>query len=48
LRAHCSARIAKYKVPRYIWLIEPPLPRNANGKVLKRELRQTLAVGDAG
>jgi acyl-CoA synthetase (AMP-forming)/AMP-acid ligase II len=48
LRSHCSARISKYKVPRYIWLTEPPLPRNANGTVLKRELRQTLAIEAAG
>jgi long-chain acyl-CoA synthetase len=47
LRAHCSERISKYKVPRYIWLIDTPLPRNASGKVLKRELRQTLHVEQA-
>ena len=47
LRAHCNARIAKHKVPRYIWLQTESLPRNANGKFLKRELREALAISDA-
>ncbi len=46
LLAHCSARISKYKVPRFVWLLDDPLPRNANGKVVKRELRQMLGVQD--
>jgi long-chain acyl-CoA synthetase len=47
LRAHCGAIIAKHKIPRYIWLMDEALPRNANGKFLKRELRDTLKVEDA-
>ncbi len=47
LRDHCSSLIAKFKIPRYIWLREEPLPRNASGKFLKRELRDTLEVTDA-
>lgn len=47
LRAHCAAHMAKHKIPRYIWLMDEPLPRNANGKFLKRELRESLAVSDA-
>jgi long-chain acyl-CoA synthetase len=42
LRAHCAAHMAKHKVPRYVWFQAQPLPRNANGKFLKRELRDTL------
>jgi acyl-coenzyme A synthetase/AMP-(fatty) acid ligase len=34
-------------VPRYIWFMDAPLPRNANGKFLKRELRTTLKTTDA-
>ena len=34
-------------MPRYIWFMNDPLPRNANGKFLKRELKQELSVGDA-
>ena len=39
LRAFCASRLADYKVPEAITLRSEPLPRNANGKVLKRELR---------
>ena len=39
LRAFCASRLADYKVPEAISLRSEPLPRNANGKVLKRELR---------
>ncbi|MGB0342835.1 MAG: class I adenylate-forming enzyme family protein [Parvibaculales bacterium] len=47
LRAHCSNLLAKFKIPRYIWLRNDLLPRNANGKFLKRELRDTLDPADA-
>lgn len=43
LREHCAAIMAKHKVPRYIWMLDEPLPRNASGKFLKRELRDKLA-----
>jgi fatty-acyl-CoA synthase len=36
--AHCQANLARYKVPRQVAFIDA-LPRNAAGKVLKRELR---------
>ena len=42
LRAHCKATMAAYKSPRYIWFLEHPLPRNASGKFLKRELKDAL------
>ncbi len=38
LTAHCAGRIASYKIPKDIVLVET-LPRNTNGKVLKTELR---------
>ncbi|MEZ5557885.1 MAG: class I adenylate-forming enzyme family protein [Pseudomonadales bacterium] len=47
LRAHCRSRISAHKVPRYIWFVQEALPRNANGKFLKRELREKLDVADA-
>lgn len=43
LRAHCAAIIAKHKVPHYLWVLDEPLPRNASGKFLKRDLRERLA-----
>ncbi len=38
LITHCSSRLAKFKVPSDLAIVEA-LPRNATGKVLKRELR---------
>jgi fatty-acyl-CoA synthase len=43
LRAHIKANLASYKAPREIEFLEE-LPRNATGKVLKRELREREAV----
>ena len=40
LRAWCAERLSDYKVPETIDLTTEPLPRNANGKVLKRQLRE--------
>ena len=39
--AFCAERLANYKRPRYVHLVDS-LPRNAGGKVLKRDLRQRL------
>ena len=47
LRAFCAERIAKYKLPRYVWLLDEALPRNANGKFLKRQLRDDLDLAAA-
>ncbi len=47
LRAHCAGIIAKHKAPRYIWFLDEALPRNANGKFLKRQLRESLKVAEA-
>jgi long-chain acyl-CoA synthetase len=47
LRRHCAELIASYKVPRYLWIEAEPLPRNASGKFLKRELRDRLRSEDA-
>ena len=37
--AFLAERIAKFKIPATIWFRSEQLPRNANGKFLKRELR---------
>jgi long-chain acyl-CoA synthetase len=47
IRDTCRARISAHKVPRYIWFMDEALPRNANGKFLKRELKQKLSAADA-
>ena len=38
LQAHCGTRLAAYKIPKELALVDA-LPRNANGKVLKAALR---------
>jgi O-succinylbenzoic acid--CoA ligase len=43
LRAFCAARLADYKVPETFTWSDAPLPRNANGKLMKRTLRERLA-----
>jgi O-succinylbenzoic acid--CoA ligase len=42
LGAHCAARLADYKVPERFVFTQQPLPRNANGKLLKRQIREAL------
>jgi long-chain acyl-CoA synthetase len=39
LRTHCRERLAGYKQPRHIEVVQTPLPRTPAGKVSKRELR---------
>jgi acyl-CoA synthetase (AMP-forming)/AMP-acid ligase II len=40
--AFCRARLADYKCPESFTIGRDPLPRNANGKLMKREMRATL------
>jgi long-chain acyl-CoA synthetase len=44
LREFLSERLAAFKVPTQIFLHDEPLPRNAAGKILKRELRDALTA----
>jgi len=39
LAAHCEGAMAEYKVPDYFVIGQEPLPRNANGKIQKQQLR---------
>ena len=45
LRAHCQARLAKYKCPARFIAIDA-VPRNAAGKILKQALRERLNSGE--
>jgi acyl-CoA synthetase (AMP-forming)/AMP-acid ligase II len=47
LRAFCLERLADYKAPETFTFRGEPLPRNANGKILKRALREELPGGAA-
>ena len=44
LQRHCAGVLADYKVPEAFRRLEGTLPRNANGKVLKRSLREILVA----
>jgi fatty-acyl-CoA synthase len=45
VQEHCVHRLAKFKVPNDVAIVEA-LPRNATGKVLKRELRTQFVGAD--
>jgi long-chain acyl-CoA synthetase len=47
VRNHVAERLAAFKVPTHVWLVDAELPRNASGKVLKRELRDKLTGANA-
>ena len=42
LRAFLVERMAKHKIPAKFWFLDEQLPRNANGKFVKRDLRAQL------
>jgi acyl-CoA synthetase (AMP-forming)/AMP-acid ligase II len=44
LRAWCAERLSDYKVPETVALTAEPLPRNANGKVVKKQLRDAWSA----
>jgi len=42
---HLDGKIANFKVPNHVVIMNEPLPRNAAGKFLKRELRELVEKG---
>jgi long-chain acyl-CoA synthetase len=44
VRVHVAERLAAFKVPAHVWITDDELPRNASGKVLKRQLRERLVT----
>src|SRR5581483_4854169 len=46
LAAHLSDLVADYKCPDSWTIGTTPLPRNANGKIIKKELREGLLAGE--
>jgi long-chain acyl-CoA synthetase len=42
LISRLGERLAKFKVPERVWFLNESLPRNANGKFVKRELKESL------
>ena len=44
VQAWCTERLSDYKVPAHVIIDTAPLPRNANGKIQKAELRERAAA----
>jgi long-chain acyl-CoA synthetase len=42
LTTGCEPHLAKFKVPSHLYILKEPLPKNATGKILKRELKSQL------
>jgi long-chain acyl-CoA synthetase len=42
LQEYLTGKLAAYKIPSQIWFLDEAIPRNANGKLVKRELRSKL------
>jgi long-chain acyl-CoA synthetase len=45
LARHVGERLAAYNVPKHFYFRNSPIPRNAAGKTLKRQLRDELTAG---
>jgi acyl-CoA synthetase (AMP-forming)/AMP-acid ligase II len=45
IRAFLKNDLAAFKIPSKIWFREEPIPRNASGKFLKRDVRKELLGG---
>lgn len=43
---HCRGRLADFKVPQYVTVVDTALPRNAGGKLLKARLREQVRWGE--
>jgi long-chain acyl-CoA synthetase len=46
LRAFVKSRVAAYKYPRHVWLVDE-LPKGPTGKILKREIKVPAELGSA-
>jgi long-chain acyl-CoA synthetase len=45
LQRFVGERLANFKVPTRVTIVNEQLPRNASGKILKRELRDAALTG---
>ncbi len=45
LLARLGEHLAKFKIPERVWFLNESLPRNANGKFVKRDLKESLLGG---
>ena len=47
IREHAKVLVAPFKIPRYIWFVSEPLPRNASGKFVKKDIKEAMQLADA-
>jgi long-chain acyl-CoA synthetase len=47
LQQFVGERLARFKVPTLVTIVREQLPRNASGKILKRDLRDAMVAGTA-
>lgn len=47
LQAHARERLASFKVPSRFWFRAEEFPRNASGKIMKRDLKAEALAGEA-
>ncbi len=40
VQAHVKGKLAGFKVPSYVWICDQELPRNATGKLLKKQIQK--------
>jgi acyl-CoA synthetase (AMP-forming)/AMP-acid ligase II len=45
LLSRLGEHLAKFKIPERVWFLDESLPRNANGKFVKRDLKESLLDG---
>jgi long-chain acyl-CoA synthetase len=45
LLSRLGQHLAKFKIPERVWFLDESLPRNANGKFVKRDLKESLLGG---
>jgi long-chain acyl-CoA synthetase len=45
IKRFCAERLADYKIPDFVTIQSDSLPRNANGKLIKRALRERATAG---
>ena len=48
LKTFCQSRLSDYKVPESFTFLQTPLPRNANGKLMKRLMRDEITALTTG
>ena len=46
IQRHMRERVASFKVPSVVEIVDAPLPRNPAGKILKREIRDAMVEPD--